>query len=303
MINIPGFETFKKIEPINKGWTKDKKYYIETDNKRQLLLRIADVSEYERKKYEYDILKQVAELDIPMPRPVDFGFCDDNKNVYQLLTWVDGEDVQSVLPTITKTEQYNIGLKSGELLRKIHSIPAPGGIEDWNIKFNRMVNEQINEYHSRTELHSELGEIIIEYFNQNCDMLGTRPQSFIHGDYNPGNIIIMPNGEVGVIDFASGYGDPCWDISKAGWHPTLYPYFYSGLIRGHSDCEPTIEYWSVYTHCWALYAFYALTGPQWVGLDNFENGMNIVRDILAWSDNLTNPIPKWYVDNTMSICN
>jgi aminoglycoside phosphotransferase (APT) family kinase protein len=297
MINIPGCEAFAKIEPINKGWTNEKKYYIETSDGRRLLLRIADASEYKHKKAQYAMLERISELDIPISHPVDFGLCDDDKNVYQLITWVDGEDVESVLPTMSKTEQYHFGLKAGRLLQKIHSIPAPEGTEDWDIYFNRMLRRELEAYHSRMELHSDFGEMIIEYFNENRDILGVRPQTFIHGDYNPGNLIIMPSGELGVIDFSSSYGDPCWDIFKVAWRPTLFPHFYSGQIWGHFNSEPTLEFWNAYTHYFAFGALIALTGPQWVGLNDLEEGKSVVQNILTWSDNFKNPIPAWYLHN------
>ena len=296
-LQIPGCEAFAKIEPINKG-TNDEKYYIETNDGRQLLLRIADGSKYELKKNTHAMLGQISKLDITFSRPVKIGLCNNDKNVYQLLTWVNGDDAESVLPISTEKEQYNLGLKSGRVLRQIHSVSAPEETEDWDIKFNRMLQKQLNEFNTKTELHFEFEEIIVGYFKKNRDKLGVRPQSLNHGDYNPGNIIVMPNGEIGVIDFACSYGDPCYDISQAGWHPTQFPYFYSGLILGHCDGEPTIEYWKAYIHYWALYTFYALLCPQWVGLDNLENGKRVVRDILDWSDNLSNPIPKWYMGSS-----
>lgn len=44
MEEIKNYETFKTIEKINKGWSNDKKYFVETCFGEQLLLRIADVS-------------------------------------------------------------------------------------------------------------------------------------------------------------------------------------------------------------------------------------------------------------------
>jgi aminoglycoside phosphotransferase (APT) family kinase protein len=41
------------------------------------------------------MLKRVAEPGVPTPHPVDFGECG-GKSVYQLVTWVDGEDAESV---------------------------------------------------------------------------------------------------------------------------------------------------------------------------------------------------------------
>lgn len=294
MINIPGCEEFAKMEPIDKGWTNDKKYYIETYDGRRLLLRISDASEYEHKKTQYDMLKRVSELDIPMPRPMDFGLCSDNRNVYLLLTWVEGEDVESALPTMSKTEQYNYGLKAGKLLRQIHSVPAPEGTVEWDTIFDGMLGEEMKAYHTRTELHCEPGDMIIIYLQENRDSLGVRPQTYIHGDYNPGNVIIMPNGELGVIDFCSSYGDPYMDLFKVSWRPNLFPYYYSGQIDGYFNSEPTLEFWNAYTYYFAYGALIALEGPHWAGFHDLEEGKNVMQNILMWSDNFKNPIPAWY---------
>jgi len=125
MQDIKAYNTFTKIEPVNKGWSSDKKYYIQTADGRKLLLRVADISEYDRKKAEYEMMKKVAALDVSISQPVDFGICDNGKSVYSLLTWCDGEDAGTILPRLTETEQYVLGIKSGEILKKFHSIPAP----------------------------------------------------------------------------------------------------------------------------------------------------------------------------------
>ena len=131
MHDIKNYNTFIKIEPVNKGWSSDKKYYIETAEGRRLLLRVADISEYDRKKAEYEMMKQVAALGVTMSQPVDFGICDNGKCVYSLLTWCDGEDAETILLRLTETEQYVLGIKSGEILRRIHSIPASKEQEEW----------------------------------------------------------------------------------------------------------------------------------------------------------------------------
>ena len=53
MNDIKNYDTFTKIELINKGMSNDKKYYIETDDGKRLLLRVTDAKEYGRKKAEY----------------------------------------------------------------------------------------------------------------------------------------------------------------------------------------------------------------------------------------------------------
>lgn len=43
-------KAFKNIEPINKGWSNDTKYFVETFENQKCLLRVSDISEYQTKK-------------------------------------------------------------------------------------------------------------------------------------------------------------------------------------------------------------------------------------------------------------
>ncbi len=293
--DIPDWENFKTIKAISKGWTDERKYKIETLDGHKLLLRISDASKYADKKRLYDMLVRLSGLNIPMPNPITFGLCDNGNYVFQLLTWVEGNDIDSVLPTMTKEEQHILGLKSGCLLRKMHSVVAPSNTEDWDDIVNRYINGEIETYCSKNELNCEPGDMVIRFLRENKGMLGKRRSTFIHGDYNPGNLIITPSEEVGVIDFASSYGDPYWDIFKVSWRPNLYPYFFSGQIQGYFNNEPTLEFWNAYLYYFTYGTLIALGSPKWAGFVSAEDGMTVARNILAWSDNLMNPIPSWYV--------
>lgn len=144
--DIPNHESFIKIEPINKGVSGDKKYCLETADSRRLLLRVSDMESYDRKKSMYGMMERVAALGVPMSRPVDFGVCNGGKNVYQLLSWCDGETADMLLPALSETEQYALGVKAGENLRKIHTIPAPDGLEDWYDRFIRINDERLRSF-------------------------------------------------------------------------------------------------------------------------------------------------------------
>lgn len=64
-------------EPINKGWSSDKKYCVTDKNGTRYLLRVSDIAEYDKKKSEFDMMKQVAALGVPMCQPIEFGTCDE----------------------------------------------------------------------------------------------------------------------------------------------------------------------------------------------------------------------------------
>jgi serine/threonine-protein kinase len=72
-------ENFKEIVPLNKGWSKDKKYIITNNDNSKYLLRISDISLYEKKKEQFELLKKVEQLNINASRPIEFGILNDTQ--------------------------------------------------------------------------------------------------------------------------------------------------------------------------------------------------------------------------------
>lgn len=61
---------FRTKEPINKGWSGDKKYCVTDETGTKYLLRVSDIAEYDAKKAEFNGMKQVAALGVPMCEPI-----------------------------------------------------------------------------------------------------------------------------------------------------------------------------------------------------------------------------------------
>ena len=62
-MNIAVSKDWKKVTPISKGWSSDKKYLVETADGKLQLLRISDIDAYEAKKKEYEIITKYSRLD------------------------------------------------------------------------------------------------------------------------------------------------------------------------------------------------------------------------------------------------
>lgn len=294
MFDIKNYETFKKIEAINKGWSDDKKFYIETVTNGKLLLRICDMAEYDKKKSEYEIIKRLADRGLPVSRPVDFGVCDNGKSVYSIFVWCDGEDAEKVLPNLTEVEQYSLGLKSGQILKEIHSIPAPAEQEDWGSHFNRKADSKIRLYQD-CDVKIEGDDKIIRYIEENRHLLEGREQSFHHGDYHVGNMVISPQKELYVIDFnRSDFGDPWEEFNRIVWSATASPSFATGQLNGYFNGTPPMEFFS-------LLAFYIssnmLSSIPWAA-NYSEHDLNIMKNqaknVLQWFDGMNNTVPTWY---------
>ena len=286
------FEVFTKVEPITKGWSEDKKYCVTTEEGTKYLLRITPISRYETRKSLFAMLERVAALDIPMCVPVEFGTCDNG--VYSLQRWIDGEDLEAVLPLLSETEQYVLGFKSGENARKMHTIPAPKTQEDWASRFNRKTDMKIQKYHE-CGLRFEGDDYVIAYIERNRHLLENRPQCFQHGDYHVGNMM-LESGELKIIDFDRyDFGDPWEEFNRIVWSATASPHFATGQLRGYFGSEPPLEFFK-------LLAFYiasnTLSSIYWAvpyGPSDLDTMMKQAQDVLTWFDNMKNPVPTWYL--------
>lgn len=288
-----GFEAFSKVEPITKGWSEDKKYCVTNEDGTRYLLRITPISRYETRESLFAMLEQVAALSIPMCVPVEFGTSDDG--VYALHSWIDGEDLEAVLPFLSETEQYVLGYKSGEILRKMHTIPAPDTQEDWESRFNRKIDWKIQK-HFECGIHIEGEEYVLDYIEKNRHLLANRPQCFQHGDYHLGNMMIE-NGELRIIDFDRyDFGDPWEEFNRISWSAAASPHFATGQLRGYfGGSEPPQEFFKLL----ALYVSCNVMASIWwaqpFGEDEVNTMLNQAKDILCWFDNMQNPVPSWYL--------
>ena len=290
------FARFVRYEPISKGLSNDEKYYAKAADGQQVFLRISDISQYDRKKADYDMMEHAYLHGVSTPKPLEFGICDERKSCYSLSGWIDGGDAEKILPHMSKTEQYELGLKAGKVLKKIHAIAAADNAEPWNIRFEHKLQGWFDKYKSNPQLHSDIGDMLVCYLKKYSHVLAFRPQTFIHGDYNIENILVMANGEISSIDFNSyntPYGDPWWDLNNMAWMPVIFPHFYTGQLKGYFDGEPPKEFWYVLLYYLAYDALAALTDPY--GLNGIEDGTEIVNNILTWTNNMQSPVPTWYL--------
>ena len=294
---IPNFDKWKIIKLINKGWSNDKKYYIKTLDDKELLLRLSDISEYEKKRIEFENLKLIVSKDILMSNSIDFGICNKGQSVYSLLTWINGEDAEIILPKLNKREQYKLGYKAGRVLKKIHTIPAPKNQTSWSERFNRKIDKKISNYKS-CEIHFYGDNKLIEYIEKNRSLLLNRPQSFQHGDYHVGNMIITHEGDLGIIDFNRfDYGDPWEEFNRITFCASISKIFSSGYINGYFENKVP----DMFFRLMALYiASNQISSIPWAipfGQEEVNTMLEQVKNVLNWYNGFETYIPSWYVAN------
>jgi serine/threonine-protein kinase len=148
-------------------------------------------------------------------------------------------------------------------------------------------------------LISENGELILKFLHEKQRLLDDRQQTFWHGDFNVGNHMVMPNGEIATFDFNYwnlDYGDPWWEFVLIQWGKEPPKHYFTGMINGYFDNSPPRDFFhllSYYYACDALSALcYTFLGDE-PGIP--EDGKRHMESILCWFDNMQNPVPTWYL--------
>jgi len=283
---------FVSKEIISKGWSGDKKYCVTDGQGCRFLLRVSPIKQYEQKKREYTLMSQVESMGVPMCKPLWFGSSDEG--VYSVESWIDGVDAKEVMHSLSDAEQYYYGLEAGRVLKDIHKIPAPEGIEDWEIYFNRKADRKIRNY-EECPVKYENGQIFIDYINTHRNLLRGRPRTYQHGDYHIGNMMIGSDKRLYIIDFdRSDFGDPWEEFNRIVWSAQSSPLFASGMVNGYFDDDVPPEFWDLL----ALYiSSNTLSSLPWAidfGDDQIKVMKEQARDVLNWYDNMNTTVPSWY---------
>lgn len=278
--------------PVEKGWSADKKYCVTTADGCKYLLRVSPIERLQRKKQEFERMKEAAALEIPMCMPIEFGICDEG--VYAIQSWIQGEDAGTVISKLPKEKQYAYGLDAGRILAKIHTIPAPADAPEWESRFNAKIDRKIAMYED-CPLKYDNGEAFLQFIAENRHLLAGRPQSYQHGDYHIGNMMIDCNGILTVIDFdRDDFGDPWEEFNRIVWCAQESPCFASGMVDGYFNGAVPMMFWNLL----ALYICSNSLGslPWAIPFGNEE--IRVMRhqaaQVLSWYDNMKKTVPTWY---------
>lgn len=296
LFDIPDYCNWKCIRKIKKGWSGDKKYYIKTESNNRILVRISDIEQMEEKKKEYEIIQKYAKLGFQMSMPIKFGTCDSKRKVYMLLSWVDGKDLEEVLPLLTTKEQYELGKKAGKILKSIHCIPVLEEDIPTNSKKEKKLKQLARYEASNVRISDD--ETALQYVKKNIDKIWSTAPVYQHGDFHPGNLILTPSHDIGVIDFNRWeVGDPYEEFYKLESFGTEVSIPYCiGQINSYFDGYVPKLFWE----CLAVYvahaSLYSIKWAEKFGQKEIDYMVNRCMAAFEHYDNFNRVVPSWYRD-------
>ena len=285
---------------IDKGWSGDQKYCAVTADGQKYLLRISSIDRLERKRREYEKMSEVALLGIPMCLPIEFGICEEG--AYSIQSWIDGVDAEETVAMMDSATQYRYGVDAGRILAKIHTISAPADAPNWETRFNAKIDRKIALYENCELKYKSGGDAFLQYIAENRYLLQGRPQSYQHGDYHIGNMMITNDCVLTIIDFdRDDFGDPWEEFNRIVWCAQAAPAFASGMVDGYFDGDVPMEFWKLL----ALYiCSNTLSSLPWA-IPFGEGEVQVMRkqaaQVLEWYVGMQQVIPTWYQSNKEKI--
>lgn len=295
---IDGSDQWLKIERIEKGWSDDDKYYIETRDQQKLALRVASIDKYEAKKREFEVICKYADMGIDMSNPIAFGTCSDDQMVYMLLTWVEGKSLEEALPKLDEEVQYALGREAGTILKKIHSTPLSDGETPEHTKLAKK-KAQIESYkNSKVRITND--SAALKYIDEHLHKIWSEPPVYLHGDFHPGNLILTPEGKIGVIDFNRwAIGDPYEEFYKLdsfGVEVSI-PYC-RGQIDGYFNDKVPQLFWEILAVYVAHASLYSIKWAEKFGREEIDKMLRRCEASFDYFNGFKRCIPSWY-DSTL----
>ncbi|KAF1299312.1 hypothetical protein BAU15_01305 [Enterococcus sp. JM4C] len=296
---IPNYSGWLSVVPIEKGWSSDKKFRIQTEEG-EYLLRQFEKDQLEKKRKEFEVLQLVAQLDLNTPAPICCEEIPNSSRAYLLHTYVEGNDLSEYLPQASLSEQYLLGQEAGQALTKIHQVPIPSVLSttDSTTVFRELYTKKKRQLQAYVDSAFELAgqDGMITYVQQQLERVPNRPACLLHGDFHVGNFVYQENQPLGIIDFDR------WDIGDAYeefykiqlFSREVSPAFARGQMDGYFSNQVPQAFWeaqklytmhaALYSIIWALpYGEKDVTGM----IDRFQQ---MSEDYTQG----TQLIPKWY---------
>lgn len=285
------------VEMLEKGTSDDKKYKVNASNGSKYLICLYDFISIERVKKVAALLKMLDAEGIPAQKFVDLIASESLEKVYLILEWCDGTDGFAVIPTMTKVEQYNLGLQSGKILQKIHSLHIPDQEKDdlWANKITNQIRERIQQYKA-SGYRFDGDEAVIKYLEENLILVKCRPQSLRHGDYHFGNIIVSEEMSLTTIDWDSfGYGDPWEEFQQMAWFAAASPFFAIGQLHGYFNGDPPIDFFPILAFYMSSCAISSIVYAGRKAERLLEYTIQRGKDTVMWLEHFRSLYPNWYI--------
>jgi len=294
--DIPSFSEWSQITELHGGNSKEFKFRLQNASEQLCTLRVTSIDRFHLEQQEYANLTRLEPFHLPMPKPLQFGLCNGGNHLYMLLSWIEGNTVSDLLTTAAESEQYNLGLKAGVLLARLHQLSPVASPLDWNRHYTEIEDGILSRYWiSGIVLRNEASGI--DYLRNKKKLLDGRPLVIKHGDYHAANLILTPESTMAMIDFdRCVISDPYEEFAILVWTAAKHPAFARGQIAGYFNGHAPADFFPLLAYYITVYAFEHVTWALGYGKNSSAVIKKTAEDLLDLFDGYQRILPRWYTD-------
>lgn len=232
-----------EAEILGDGLAVGEKYRLKTADGNRYILKLFPCSFLSAKEYDYCQHNDLEKTGLPMQHFLRVGLCCGGTQCFELFSWIQGRPVSDVLSSVKPGEQFEIGIKSGKLLKRIHKT------EVFRYE-HELLSKRATDCLRRFELlkmsgrETYQGDIFADYLRKaDCDRV-QQETCVLHGDYHTKNLIFDLEGNLYPIDWIYGRrGDPAEDFARIFVSLDQSIEYCRGQLVGYFDGWIPSDFW------------------------------------------------------------
>ena len=167
------------------------------------------------------------------------------------------------------------------------------------IDYTKQNDDRVNAF-TKTGIAIENGETLLNYYNENKELLRNRPQCFHHGDWHAENLLLSESKKLSVIDWElvdyDNYGDPWEEFNRIN-NSKIVPHYHSGQMKGYFDGEPPEEFWRLLALYLSAGALMLVSWAYYLQPNELEYATQNASTVLSCFNQMKNLVPSWYLQN------
>ena len=176
-------------------------------------------------------------------------------------------------------------------------------MEEKDIPVNTKVDKkwlQLSRYEA-SSVRIAKDEIAVKYVKDNIQKIWKEKPVYQHGDFHPGNLIYMENGEIGVIDFNRWeVGDPYEEFYKLeSFARELSVPYCIGQIQAYFNDEVPEDFWSILAVYVAHASLFSIKWAEKFGQSDIDGMLERCKVAFEDYDYFKRNIPVWYKEKEL----
>lgn len=207
-----------------------------TTDKNLYVLGLYSMKSYKEIEKEDTINSYLRNIGLKPLKKYQHGIMPDINKSYKVFEYRDEISLGEFLKKSDKEKNFDLGLKFGSILKKIHSIPVKNVKTDYWYK-NAKTKVNILLYkHGLQEKNEPSDYILIDFLNENLYLTKNTSTNLLYSNLNEKNIRIYDKDKIDIRGLKDlEYGDGISDFVELNRLAIYHPEFSLGVLTSYSE--------------------------------------------------------------------